>query len=326
MISVFSTSQDAPFNIATEEYLLRHCPHEAFLLYINQPSIIVGMHQNSIAEINQDFVRQHNIPVVRRLTGGGTVFHDLGNLNFSFIMDSKGDSPWNFQHYTAPILEVLHDLGVQAELQGRNDLVIEGLKFSGNAKLVENGRILQHGTILYSSRLVDLSAALKVNPLKFSDKAVKSVRARVTNVTEHLAQELPLQRFVELVRAKVHSLYPEIGEHVFSTEELKQIQKLCDEKYKTWEWNYGHSPKYNLSNSIRAAAGTIEAYLDIQKGRLEGIRIFGDFFSNQDLSVFEDTLKDTPHERAAILEKLQCLDLEQFFGKVSAKELLELFF
>lgn len=272
MISVFSTSQSAPFNIATEEYLLRHSPHEAFLLYINQPSIIVGMHQNSIAEINQDYVREHNIPVVRRLTGGGTVFHDLGNLNFSFIMDSRDDSPWNFQRYTAPILEVLRDLGVHAELHGRNDLVIDGLKFSGNAKLVENGRILQHGTILFSSRLVDLSAALKVNPLKFSDKAVKSVRARVTNVAEHLSQELALERFVEMIRAKVHSLYPEIVEHVFSSQELMIIQKLCDEKYSTWEWNYGQSPKYNFSHSIRTAAGTIEAYLDIQKGRLEQIK------------------------------------------------------
>lgn len=326
MISIFSTSQEAPFNIATEEYLLRHCPHEAFLLYINQPSIIVGMHQNSIAEINQEYVLQHNIPVVRRLTGGGTVFHDLGNLNFSFIMDSQGDSPWNFQRYTAPILEVLHDLGVKAELHGRNDLVIEGLKFSGNAKLVEGGRILQHGTILYSSRLVDLSAALKVNPLKFKDKAVKSVRSRVTNVTEHLSQALTLERFVELVRNKVHSLYPEITEHSFSAEELDIITQLCETKYKSWDWNFGQSPKYNFSHGIRTAAGTIEAYLDIQKGRLESVRIFGDFFSNQDLSLFEDFLKDTPHERAALLGKLQSLDLDQFFGKVSSEELLELFF
>jgi len=326
MISVFSTSHEAPFNIATEEYLLRQCPHEAFLLYINQPSIIVGMHQNSIAEINQDYVRKHQIPVVRRLTGGGTVFHDLGNLNFSFIMDSKGDSPWNFQRYTAPILEVLHDLGVHAELRGRNDLVIDGLKFSGNAKLVENGRILQHGTILYSSRLIDLSAALKVNPLKFKDKAVKSVRARVTNVTEHLAEPLSLERFVELVRSKVHSLYPEITEHVLSVEELKIIRDLCENKYKSWDWNYGQSPKYNFSHAIRTTAGTIEAYLDIQKGRVEEIRIFGDFFSNLELSFFENALKNTPHERNAILEKLQTLELDQFFGKVNAEELLELFF
>ena len=325
MLSIFSPSHYAPFNIALEEYILKNFSEDCFLLYINEPCLIVGRFQNTIAEINYPWVQEHNIPVVRRLTGGGTVFHDLGNLNFSFIMNSE-DDVGGFAKYTAPVISVLNDLGVPARLEGRNDLTIDGLKFSGNAKLVEGGRILQHGTILYSSRLVDLSAALKVNPLKFKDKAVKSVRSRVTNVTEHLSQALALERFVELVRNKVHSLYPEITEHSFSAEELDIITQLCETKYKSWDWNFGQSPKYNFSHCIRTAAGTIEAYLDIQKGRLESVRIFGDFFSNQDLSLFEDTLKDTPHERAALLEKLQSLDLDQFFGKVSAEELLELFF
>ncbi|HRY84606.1 MAG TPA: lipoate--protein ligase, partial [Candidatus Cloacimonadota bacterium] len=273
MLSIFSASKHAPFNIATEEYLLRHTEHEVFLLYINRPSIIVGVHQNSIAEINLDYVKEHKIPVVRRLTGGGTVFHDLGNLNFCFIMKAAQDSPWNFERYTAPILEVLQELGVNAMLKGRNDLVIDDRKFSGNAKLVEKGKILQHGTILFDSHIGALSAALKVNPLKFNDKAVKSVRSRVTNVSEHLQQELSLQDFTSLVRAKVQSIYPEVRDYSFSDSETAQIQKLADEKYSGWEWNFGASPKYNLSRALRTPAGTLEAYLDVQEGKIESIRV-----------------------------------------------------
>lgn len=326
MISIVSKSHFAPFNIATEEYILRHLGQEAFLLYINEPSIIVGMHQNSIAEINYEWVREHNIPVVRRLTGGGTVFHDLGNLNFCFIMTAKEDSPWNFERYTAPILEVLGELGVDARLQGRNDLTIDGLKFSGNAKLVERGKILQHGTILYSSRLVDLSAALKVNPLKFSDKAVKSIRARVTNVTDHLKEAVPLEEFIVKVTARIHIDYPEIEDYELTDEDIKEIQKLCDEKYSTWDWNFGKSPKYNFSNVVRTASGTIEAYLDVQAGRIETVKIYGDFFSNRSPHEFEAEFAGVEHQEQAIRAKLEELPLSEYFGLVSAAELLPLFF
>lgn len=326
MLSIFSASQHAPFNIATEEYLLRHTEHEVFLLYINSPSIIVGVHQNSIAEINLDYVKEHKIPVVRRLTGGGTVFHDLGNLNFCFIMKSEQDSPWNFARYTAPILEVLQELGVNAILKGRNDLVIEERKFSGNAKLVENGKILQHGTILFDSKMGDLSAALKVNPLKFNDKAVKSIRSRVTNVCEHLPQALSLLEFTELVRAKVHSIYPEVQEYSFSAAEVSEIQKLADQKYATWDWNFGASPKYNLSRALRTPAGTLEAYLDVQQGKIESIRIFGDFFSSRPVSELEAALKGTPHEESALRSKLAELPLSEYFGAVTNEEILSLLF
>ena len=326
MLSIFSKSNFAPYNIATEEYLLRVMDTEAFLLYINAPSIIVGMHQNSIAEINLDYVKEHQIPVVRRLTGGGTVFHDLGNLNFCFIMNAADDNPWTFAKYTAPILEVLNDLGVNAMLKGRNDLVIEDMKFSGNAKLVERGKILQHGTILYSSRMGALTAALKVNPLKFSDKAVKSIRSRVTNVSEHLPEALPLEEFTALIRAKVYSLYPDARDYSFTPEDEVAIQKLCDEKYNTWDWNFGTSPKYNLSRAIRTAAGTIESYLDIQKGRISQIRIYGDFFSSRPISELEEILTGMAHNEQDIFSKLEEIDHQAYFGAVTPTELLELFF
>lgn len=326
MLSIVSESNFAPYNIATEEYLLREMDTEAFLLYINAPSIIVGMHQNSIAEINTDYVREHKIPVVRRLTGGGTVFHDLGNLNFCFIMNAEDENPWTFARYTAPILEVLAELGVKAELKGRNDLVIDDMKFSGNAKLVERGKILQHGTILYSSQMGALSAALKVNPLKFSDKAVKSVRSRVTNVADHMPNPLPLTELIALIRRKVHSMYPEARDYSFTPQDKARIQELCDTKYDTWEWNFGSSPKYNFSRAIRTPAGTIESYIDIHAGKIAELKIFGDFFSSEPTLAFEDAFKGTAHNESAILTRLRSLDLQSFFGAVEADDLIGLFF
>ena len=207
MLIIRSNTSNPAFNLATEEFLMNHEQDNWFYLYINAPSIIVGKHQNSLAEINVDYVKENNVIVIRRTTGGGAVFHDPGNLNFTFIMKEHPGETADFRKYTQPIIDVLQAMDVDAKFEGRNDMTIEGKKFSGNAKAFYNNKILQHGTLLFDSTLPNLSQALKLNPLKYRDKAVKSISSRVTNISEHLKYDITLEEFEKRIVDHVRTMY-----------------------------------------------------------------------------------------------------------------------
>jgi lipoate-protein ligase A len=293
------------------------------MLWRNEPSVIVGRHQNTIAEINADYVKRNNIKVVRRLSGGGAVFHDLGNLNFTFIDDSNSNEGINFRKYTQPVIEALRLLDVDARFEGRNDLTIDGRKFSGNAEHVFRGRTLHHGTLLFASELADLSGALNANPAKFTGKAIQSVRSRVTNISAHLKKPLELEEFREMILQFMMSSHSGSKLYNYSDTDVTGIERLRDEKYATFDWNFGQSPKYNMGASLQTAGGHVETQLDVQNGIIKQIRIFGDFFNVGDVSELEALLRETPHNETNIREKLKKINLADYIINVSEDELMK---
>lgn len=326
MIIIDSPSHDAYFNIASEEYLLYKYPTEdLFLLYVNAPSIIVGKFQNTLAEINLDYVDQQGIKVVRRMSGGGTVYHDLGNLNFSFHTRFEGSDFLDFSTFTAPVLSLLNDLGVPAKLEGRNDLLLDGKKFSGNAKFAKNGKTIQHGTILLDSQMEVLADALKVNPLKFIDKAVKSNRSRVTNLIDYLPVGTDTEKLKEWLIAEIVKANPGAERYDFTEADIAAIQRLVTEKYNTWDWNFGFSPNYNFKKAAKVPAGFIEVHLDVDKGYIKQAKIFGDFFAAKPIEELEELLIGQKHDRATLSSLLEAIDLQGYFGKVTVEEIVGLF-
>lgn len=326
MLIIDSPSSNAYFNIATEEYLLNTYPTEdIFLLYTNAPSIIVGKFQNTLAEINLEYVREKDIKVVRRMSGGGTVYHDLGNLNFSFHTLLGDYDFMDFSRFTEPVLNLLNDLGVPATLHGRNDLLVDGKKFSGNAKLARKGKMIQHGTLLIDSQMDVLSDALKINPMKYVDKATKSNRSRVTNLIDYLPKGTTTADFKQLLIEAMLRNNPNAKIHTLTNEEIQGIEELVKEKYDTWEWNFGFSPNYNFNKSIKIPAAFIQLHLNVNKGVIENVKIFGDFFAEKNIEEFEAKLVNQKHEITALYSLLETIPLTDYFGKVELDEIIELF-
>jgi len=326
MLCIINSSTEPYFNMATEEYLFKNFQDEIFMLWRNDNAIVVGKHQNTLSEINLDYVRQKNIKVVRRLSGGGAVFHDLGNLNFTFMVNSQDSNQVDFRKYTLPILQVLQKLGVDAKFEGRNDLTIEGKKFSGNAVHVIRNRVLQHGTLLFKSIISDLTEALKVNPLKFQDKTVKSVRSRVTNITEHLPEPIELNSFMDMLIKHISEHYPDTKIYELSQEDKHKIQKLADEKYSTWEWNFGYHAKYGFEKLERTSAGNVEVHLNVDNGYIIHCKIFGDFFNVNDISEFENKLIGIKHDYQVLAKIFDDINIEAYFKDITKNELLSCFF
>lgn len=322
MLCIFNSSNDPYFNLATEEYLLKEFSSDIFMLWRNHNAIIVGKHQNTLAEINYEFVRENNIKVVRRLSGGGTVFHDMGNINFTFIQKGESGHLVDFRKFTLPIIEMLSDIGIEAKFEGRNDLTIDGLKFSGNAEHVYKDRILHHGTLLFSSKMTDLTAALNVNPAKFKDKAVKSVRSRVTNISDHLTEPMNIETFLDRLMTYITKTREDCISYALCPEDVNKIDELVQTKYRNWEWNFGYSPRYNFQRSFKTAGGHIEVNLEVKDGIIQEAKLFGDYFNILDIADLEAILKGTAHDFLTLKAKLSNADVSRFIQGCSNEEFL----
>jgi lipoate---protein ligase len=319
---------DPRINLAIEEYALKNLDiNETYLLfYINEPSIIIGKNQNTIEEINTEYVERNGIHVVRRLSGGGAVYHDLGNLNFSFITKDDGESFLNFRKFTEPVIEALRKLGVHAELSGRNDIVVEGRKISGNAQFATRGRMFSHGTLLFDSEIEHVVSALNVKKDKIESKGIKSIRSRVANISEFLKEKMTIEEFRTVLLESIFGKDREIPEYVLTEEDWANIQKLSKERYQNWDWNYGKSPKFNLQHSHRFPVGQIDVRLEVQKGIIENCKIYGDFFGVRDVKEIEEKLIGKRYEKSEIETALEDVDIQHYFGNIEKEDFINLIY
>ncbi|MDE5423162.1 lipoate--protein ligase [Ancylomarina sp. DW003] len=327
MFYYISKSKHAAFNQATEEYFLKNFEEDFYMLYRNKAAVIIGKHQNALAEINLNKCEEQDVEVIRRLSGGGTVFHDEGNLNYCFISKGKKGELINFRKYSQPVIDVLQSLNVNAKFEGKSDLTIDGMKFSGNASHIYRSKVMQHGTMLFSSDLNRLNSLLKVNPLKFKDRGVRSIRSRVTNISDHLSSPLKIDELQNEIIKHMLNQFSDVKEYQLTQVDLEAIQKLMEEKYLKWEWNFGYSPKYKFERLISFANGNIlEVELDIEKGRISRAEILGNCIKLGSIKEFESKLIDTPHHKETILQKLENMDMNTYFLDLGTDDLIKAIF
>ncbi|MCX6159908.1 MAG: lipoate--protein ligase [Ignavibacteriae bacterium] len=317
---------DPTFNLALEEYCVRNLELENFsylLFYINEPSVIIGKHQNTVEEINSDYVHDNGIHVVRRISGGGAVYQDLGNLNFSFITKYTQYSIHNFEKFTKPVIETLQSMGVNAVLGGRNDITVGGRKISGNAQFTNMKSMFSHGTLLFDSNLDNVVEALNVKADKIESKGIKSIRSRVANITEFLDAPMTIEEFTNKITDSIFTSGENAPPLELTGEEWAEVMHLSSSKYRTWNWNYGRSPEFNIQKIHRFGFGQIDARIFVKDGNIEDIKFYGDYLGYGETEVVEAFLRGKPYRAAEVSEALKDIDLNFYFGNISRKEFVK---
>lgn len=315
-----SSSTDPYFNLALEQYIFDQLPHtqDYFMLWQNDNTIVIGKHQNTFSEINADYVTEHGIKVARRLSGGGAVYHDLGNINFTFITDYQGQD-FDFATFCRPVMSALECLGVPVSLSGRNDMTILGKKFSGNSQYIKHGRIMHHGTLMFDSDLSVMSLALRVSKDKIQSKGVKSVRSRVTNIRPFLSTPMSTREFLLHLYRFMEREYG-LQTYALTEGDLRQVNELRSRVYSQWDWNYGESPAYQIEKRRRIeGCGEIQVHMNVNGGIIQAIAFYGDYFSNQDPGHLTKILVGTRLEEQSLCQRLDQVSLEDFFHGITLK-------
>lgn len=328
MINVINNSNEPYFNLALEEYFVKYknFDEDILILWQNNPVIVIGKNQNAYEELNIGYVDSNNIKVVRRLSGGGAVYHDSGNLNFTIIENNANIHRNDFSFFSLPVVLCLEKLGVKATFSGRNDILIDEKKFSGNAQYFHKNKLLHHGTLLFSSDLTVLSSALNVNKEKYESKGVKSVKSRVTNIGEYLDKKILLNEFKDLLIEGIFEDRKEpIKKYILTDEDIEEINKLVSTKYGTWEWNFGKSPKFNYKKEMRFEAGGVSVNINVVDGAIKEFKIYGDYFEEKPVEELEKLFFDKKFDEAELRNIVNSIDVSNYILKLNNEDFIKLF-
>ena len=316
---------DPAFNLALEEIMTAQADAPFVMLWRNRPAVIIGRNQNAYAELDAAYAREHGVAVIRRMTGGGAVYHDFGNLNytiFSFGTDADGRFT-DFASFAGPVLNALRSLGVDAAFSGRNDILVGGRKVSGSAKRIHDGRVLFHGTLLFDVDMEAMTAVLTPPRAKIEAKGVSSVRARVANLKEFLPDmdcesfRLALQR--ELLKDSGTDAPRPIPDNW-----KREAERTADERYRSWEWTFGASPDFTFSRTKRFPCGTVTAHLDVHRGVIQRAEFTGDFFGVSPVAELAEVLSGCPHRAESLRDVLSRFEVGRRIAGLDAEALLSL--
>jgi lipoate-protein ligase A len=314
---------DPYFNIAAEEFLLLNAVTDTFSIWRNEQSIIIGKHQNANREINHNLVNHYRIPVIRRITGGGTVYHDPGNVNFSFIRLNRKENPVDFKFFTKPIITFLQHLGLKAEFEGKSNITVNGLKVSGNSAHVFKGRVLHHGTLLFEADKDLLGKSLQPLDESYSDKSVRSIHKNVLNLADEIHAEMTVNDFMEAFFSFIINYYRDAYQDSLSEDEYNEIEKLAREKYRSTEWNIGYSPDYQYTKSWRSFNDDYHLKLTVKEGIIDVIQIHGPKEHQAVYREIENALQGSLHDINSISARLKKLNFASQHSNGIVKQILE---
>lgn len=284
-------STNPHYNLAVEEYLFDEYTDDVIMLWQNAPTVVIGRNQNAFAEINTDYTEKNGILVARRISGGGAVYHDLGNVNYTFI-SKKSDEGIDFKTFTQPIIDALASMGIHASLSGRNDIEVNGKKISGNAQHVKGNRVLHHGTLLFNSDLTVLTNALNVDPEKIKSKAIKSTRSRVINISELINAHITVKEFINTIGDYIITKYNAKKIDIPNNDKIAELTK----RNKSREWLYpekDYISQYSIRKKEKYDFGIVEILLEMKNDIINNVKIIGDFFGVKDVRELENSLKGT---------------------------------
>lgn len=328
MLNIINNNNDPYFNLALEEYLMKQAnfDDDKLILWQNSPAIVIGKHQNALAEINYPYVQENHIQVVRRLTGGGAVYHDPGNLNFTFLLNRDNFATTDFSVLAEPIIYCLSTLDVRAEFNGRNDIGVDYKKFSGNAQYLYKNTLLHHGTILFDSDLAVLGQALKPKK-KYVSRAVKSVQSLVTNLKPYLPDGMSLPTFKQLLAESIFVYHNRpYQEYQLTTKDIQAVNRLVADKYSTWAWNFGSAPALAYQKELNFAGGSLTLNFNIRHGLIMECMFYGDFFEQQPVHELETILTGRRYEEAGLQSLLEKVDVSQYIRGLTSAQLMSCLF
>jgi len=324
LICVENNFDNPCFNHGVEEYFLHNSQEDIFILWINKPTILIGRNQNAFAEINQHFVKKHNIEVVRRLSGGGAIYNDENIIQFTFITKrNQGSIKESFTTFVTPIIEALQSLGIDARFSGRNDIVINDKKVSGNAQYYTKDKILHHGSILFDGDLSVLSRALNPRKIKFIDKTVSSVRSRVANIKEFLLEPMDVYEFKSYLENYICKTYKIEDKYELTSDDIQAIKEIADNRYNSKEWNFGKNERYSIKHEVKFPdCGVIEYNLNIENNIITNLSLFGDYFSYKNIQSIEELFIGINYDRESIEKVLEPYDLSDYIKNLEKKDFI----